>query len=76
MSLQTHKEVINLRSKQEGYQIIEYIEEPAQSAYKKKSLQRKGMQELLSKAMDSKLNIQTIFFYDESRVSRQFEILF
>ena len=73
LSFPTQKHVINLKAEQEGYEIIEFIEEPSQSAYKKKSLQRKGMQQLLSKALDNALNIQAIFFYDESRVSRQFE---
>ncbi|MEH7239431.1 recombinase family protein [Bacillus sp. JJ1562] len=73
LSFETQKQEIILRAKQEGYHIVEFIEEPSQSAYKKRTLQRKVMQKLLSKALDNSLNIKAIFFYDESRVSRQFE---
>lgn len=71
-SLETQSEEIRLRAEREGYNIVEIFIDDANSAYHKVVTKRKAMTDLLDAALSEELNIEAIFFYEESRVSRQF----
>lgn len=70
-SLEIQKREISIRAAHEGYEIVNFFEDDGVTAYRKEALERKGMVELLESALqDSK--VEGIFFYEETRVSRQF----
>jgi site-specific DNA recombinase len=71
-SIETQSEEIKLRATSEGYNIVEIFIDDANSAYHKIVTRRKAMTDLLEAALSEDLNIEAIFFYEESRVSRQF----
>lgn len=71
-SIETQSEEIQLRATREGYNIVEIFIDDANSAYHKVVTRRKAMNDLLEAALSADLNIEAIFFYEESRVSRQF----
>lgn len=71
-SFETQESEILLKAEKEGYHIIEIIEDEANSAYHKTVTKRDAMNELLQKVLDEELNIEAVFFYDESRLTRQF----
>lgn len=71
-SIETQTEEIRLRAEKEGYQIVKVIDDIANSAYHKIVTKRKAMKDLLETTLSENQNIEAIFFYDESRLSRQF----
>lgn len=71
-SIETQSEEIRIRAAREGYKIVEIFIDDANSAYHKVVTRRKAMNDLLEAALSDDLNIEAIFFYEESRVSRQF----
>ncbi|UQZ74820.1 hypothetical protein C2I17_09715 [Niallia circulans] len=71
-SIETQSEEIRLRAAREGYRIVEIYIDDANSAYHKVVTRRKAMTDLLDAALSQDLNIEAVFFYEESRVSRQF----
>ncbi|MBM7571567.1 DNA invertase Pin-like site-specific DNA recombinase [Aquibacillus albus] len=73
LSFEIQEQEILTRARMEGYELIEIIKEDAESSYHKNVKQRSGMQELLTKVLDDTLGIEAVFFYDESRITRQFD---
>ncbi|PZX07406.1 resolvase-like protein [Psychrobacillus insolitus] len=71
-SIETQSEEIRLRATSEGFNIVEVFIDDANSAYHQVVTSRKAMTDLLEAALSEDLNIEAIFFYEESRVSRQF----
>jgi len=71
-SIETQSEEIQSRAKLEGYEVIEIFIDDANSAYHKLVTARKAMNDLLEAALAEELNVEAIFFYEESRLSRQF----
>lgn len=71
-SIETQIEEIRLRAKREGYTIIEIFIDGGNSAYHKNVTKREAMNDLLEATLSEDLNIEAVFFYDESRLSRQF----
>lgn len=53
-----------------GYEIIDWFVDDAVSAYRKPALKRGAMRALLSMVLDQD-EVYGVFFYDESRISRQ-----
>lgn len=53
-----------------GYEIIDWFVDDAVSAYRKPALKRRAMRALLSTVLEQD-EVGGVFFYDESRVSRQ-----
>ncbi|GEM_PF-5292962 len=71
-SIETQTEEIRIRAEKEGYNIVEVLVDGANSAYHKVVIKRQAMNELLEKTLSEDYNIEAIFFYEESRLSRQF----
>lgn len=71
-SIETQSEEIRIRAAHEGFTIVEIFIDDANSAYHKVVTRRKAMTDLLEAALSEELDIEAIFFYEESRVSRQF----
>ncbi|WP_010170866.1 recombinase family protein [Bacillus coahuilensis] len=71
-SIETQSEEIRIRASREGYRIVEIFIDDANSAYHKVVTRRKAMTDLLDAALSQDLNIEAVFFYEESCVSRQF----
>lgn len=71
-SLETQSEEIYARAELEGYQIVKIFIDDANSAYHKKVTERKAMTDLLQMVLSDENQIEAVFFYEESRVSRQF----
>src|SRR5699024_3116609 len=71
-SLETQSEAIRARAKMEGYHIAKIFVDDANSAYHKTVTERKAMTDLLEMTLSDETNIEAVFFYEESRVSRQF----
>ncbi|MEC2076101.1 recombinase family protein, partial [Metabacillus fastidiosus] len=69
-SIETQSEEIHLRANKEGYEILEIFIDDANSAYHKIVTKRQAMQDLLETVLSEE--IEAVFFYEESRVSRQF----
>jgi DNA invertase Pin-like site-specific DNA recombinase/RNase P subunit RPR2 len=72
LSFETQEAEILARAEKEGYQIVEIIKDDANSAYHKTVTKREAMNNLLQRVLDDEWNIEAIFFYDESRLTRQF----
>ncbi|PAQ14740.1 hypothetical protein CD798_09870 [Bacillaceae bacterium SAOS 7] len=72
LSFETQESEIHSRAKKEGYYIDGIIKDDANSAYHKVVTKRDAMNDLLLKVLDEHLNIEAVFFYDESRLTRQF----
>src|SRR5699024_5927512 len=71
-SLETQYEEIRARAKMEGYHIVKIFVDDANSAYHNTVTERKAMNDLLEMTLSDESNIEAVFFYEESRVSRQF----
>ena len=71
-SIETQTEEIRIRAEKEGYNIVEVLVDGANSAYHKVVTKRQAMNDLLEKTLSEDHNIEAIFFYEESRLSRQF----
>lgn len=71
-SLETQSEEIRARAKMEGYHIVKIFVDDANSAYHKTVTERKAMTDLLEMTLSDESNIEAVFFYEESRVSRKF----
>jgi len=71
-SIETQSEEIRLRAEKEGYNIVEVFVDGANSAYHKVVTKRQAMNDLLEATLSADQNIEAIFFYEESRLSRQF----
>ncbi|MBT2683373.1 recombinase family protein [Bacillus sp. ISL-37] len=61
------KRMITEKANQEGYEIIKWRFDEAVSGYRKRASKRKNMQLLLDDAKE----VDAIFFYDESRLTRK-----
>ena len=66
------KEHIISMSNAEGYQIINIFEDDGVSAYHKSVNQRQAMIKAKELILSDGEDIQALFFYDESRMTRQF----
>lgn len=71
-SIETQSEEIRIRAEKEGYNIVETLIDGANSAFHKVVTKRQAMNDLLEAALSKERNIEAIFFYEESRLSRQF----
>lgn len=71
-SLETQSDEIRIRARKEGYEVLKIYTDDANSAYHKVVTRRLAMQELLEAVLNEENNISAVFFYEESRVSRQF----
>lgn len=66
-SEEIQKRMITERAKQEGYEIINWRFDEAVSGFRKRASKRKNMQLLFDDAKE----VDAIFFYDESRLTRK-----
>lgn len=73
LSFEIQESEISDRAAREGYQIVEFLKDDGISAYHKTVSQRKGMQDLLNMVLNDRYQIEAVFFYDESRLTRQFD---
>lgn len=70
-SFEIQKKEIESCATREGYKIVKWFEDDGVSAFHKKALQRQGMKEIYDYIVTHP-NIEGFFFYEETRVSRQF----
>ncbi|MFS0782082.1 recombinase family protein [Bacillus sp. 1P06AnD] len=71
-SLLTQKEEILAKAKLEGYTIVDIFEDDGLSAYHLSVSERPAMIKALKLALSQTEEIEALFFYEESRLSRQF----
>lgn len=71
-SFDTQESEIQKRAEQEGFRIVKFFKDVAKSAYHQNVTQREAMINLVNYVLDDKNDVEGIFFYDESRLSRQF----
>ncbi len=68
-SLEIQFEAITRAAEMRGYQIVARFTDEGVSAYRRRASQRQGMQEMVDYVL--KNDCEAVFFYDESRVTRQ-----
>lgn len=71
-SLETQREEIYVKAKREGYTIVKILVDDAVSAYHKTVTERPAMNLAFQMALSESEEIEGMFFYEESRISRQF----
>ncbi|KMY43380.1 hypothetical protein AC622_03180 [Bacillus sp. FJAT-27916] len=71
-SLETQREEIYAKAKREGYTIVKVLVDDAVSAYHKTVTERPAMNLAFQMALSETEEIEAMFFYEESRISRQF----
>jgi site-specific DNA recombinase len=69
-SFEIQERAIKSKAAAEGYQIVEFIEDDAVSAYSKQAIKRPGVKRLFECLQHE--DVDAIFFYDETRIDRQF----
>lgn len=71
-SIETQIEEIRIRAEKEGYKIVEVFVDGGNSAYHKVATKRQAINDLIEATLSEEQNIEAVFFYEESRLSRQF----
>jgi site-specific DNA recombinase len=69
-SFEIQERAIEIKAAEEGYVIVDYVEDDGISAYNKQAVKRPGVKKLFEHLQQG--DIEAIFFFDESRIDRQF----